>query len=69
MSLESTHLARRTADTPRDKPQVERVEHANVERRPAAVLHPPGRMLKSRTPNPPGRLAAERLRLTGVNFA
>jgi hypothetical protein len=38
MALEST-LKRRPVDAPRDKPHVDRVEHANLDR-PGANLHP-----------------------------
>jgi hypothetical protein len=38
MSLE-TKSPNRFADAPRDKPQVDRVEHANLER-PGAQFHP-----------------------------
>ncbi|HSW18097.1 MAG TPA: hypothetical protein VLJ86_12785 [Ramlibacter sp.] len=38
MSLETTSR-RRVIDAPRDKPQVDRVEHANLDR-PGAHLHP-----------------------------
>ncbi len=43
MSLESIKPPRRLADVPRDKPQVDRIEHANLERRPGALLHPEAR--------------------------
>jgi hypothetical protein len=41
MSLESKSPNRFT-DAPRDKPQVDRVEHANLER-PGAQIHPSAR--------------------------
>jgi hypothetical protein len=43
MSIESIVKSRLPLDVPRDKPQVDRVEHANFERRPGAVLHPEAR--------------------------
>jgi hypothetical protein len=39
MSLESLKTPSRPIDVPRDKPQVDRVEHANLDR-PGAVMHP-----------------------------
>lgn len=42
MALESKS-PNRFADAPRDKPQVERVEHANLER-PGAQAHPRARV-------------------------
>lgn len=39
MSLESLKSPSRPIDVPRDKPQVDRGEHANLER-PGAVMHP-----------------------------
>lgn len=38
MSLE-TRTSERNSESPRDKPQVDRVEHANLER-PGAQAHP-----------------------------
>lgn len=42
MSLQTLKPPRQPIDVPRDKPQVDRVEHANLER-PGAVLHPRAR--------------------------
>lgn len=42
MSLEIIKPPHRPIDLPRDKPQVDRVEHANLDR-PGAVLHPRAR--------------------------
>ena len=39
MSLEPKSV-NRFDDAPRDKPQVDRVEHANLEQRPGAQSHP-----------------------------
>lgn len=39
MSLETLKTPRRPVDVPSDKPQIDRVEHANLDR-PGAVLHP-----------------------------
>ncbi|MEJ7931567.1 hypothetical protein WG922_16455 [Ramlibacter sp. AN1015] len=39
MSLETLKPTPRPIDVPRDKPQVDRIEHANLDR-PGAVLHP-----------------------------
>jgi len=42
MSLESTRIARRGADMPKDKPEVDPGEHGNLER-PGAALRPTAR--------------------------
>jgi len=42
MSLESLKKPARSIDVPRDKPQVDRIEHANLQR-PGAALHPSAR--------------------------
>lgn len=39
MSLDTRSPSNRSMDTPRDKPRVERIEHANLER-PGAQFHP-----------------------------
>lgn len=39
MSLEILKTPRRPLDVPSDKPQIDRVEHANLDR-PGAVMHP-----------------------------
>lgn len=40
MSLPSSLLQRRADPPARDKPQIERAEHANLDRRPGARLRP-----------------------------
>lgn len=38
--LTESKTPRKFAETPRDKPQSDRIEHANLERRPGAQAHP-----------------------------
>jgi len=49
MSLEITKSTR-SIDLPRDKPQVDHAEHANLDR-PGAVLHPSAGGLRRRAPS------------------
>lgn len=46
MALENIKTPRRPIDVPSDKPQVDRTEHANLDR-PGAVLHPRAAGLRS----------------------